>query len=93
MALKCLRQICGEIREKWNDVHNVVIHHRLGEVRVGESSIIIAISSPHRRDSIEAIHFTIDRIKAIVPIFKKEEYVEGDAQWKENIECSWSTTK
>lgn len=70
--------------------HDVFFCFRLGEVRIGESSIIIAVSSPHRKDSLEAVHFTIDRVKAIVPIFKKEEYENGDAQWKENAECSWS---
>lgn len=90
MALKCMRQICEEIKNKWHDVKNVIIHHRLGEVPVGESSIIIAVSSPHRQDALEAVHFAIDRIKAFVPIFKKEEYGNGEAQWKENEECCWS---
>lgn len=68
-------------------------HHfvyRLGEVPVGEASVVIAISSPHRKDSLEALHYAIDRLKQIVPIFKKEQYTEGDAQWKQNEECSWA---
>ena len=60
-------------------------------VPVGESSVVIAISSCHRRDSLEAVSHAIDALKARVPIWKREVYSEGEgaAQWKQNAECHW----
>ncbi|XKL62530.1 hypothetical protein PGB90_002363 [Kerria lacca] len=90
MALLIMETVCKEIKEKWSTVNNIVIYHRLGEVPIGKASVVIAVSSPHRQESLDAVHFAIDRIKAVVPIFKKEEYENGDVQWKENKECLWS---
>lgn len=56
------------------------------KVEIGESSIAIATSSPHRKEAIEATHFLIDTIKTCVPIFKKEIYEDGSTSWKENCE-------
>lgn len=56
-----------------------------------EKSVIIAISSPHRHDSLSAVQYAIDTLKSSVPVWKKEEYEEGTSEWKENKECSWST--
>ena len=58
-----------------------------------EGSVIIAISSPHRQQSLEAVQFAIDTVKAKVPVWKKEIYEEGagSPQWKENKECTWSS--
>jgi len=90
MAEKALLKVCGDVREKWS-VHGIAIHHRLGEVPVKESSVAIAISSEHRAESLQAVQFAIDKLKAHVPIWKKEVY-EGDApaQWKENQDCPWT---
>ncbi|XP_066274300.1 molybdopterin synthase catalytic subunit-like isoform X2 [Branchiostoma lanceolatum] len=90
MAETELRKICGQIRERWV-VENIAVFHRLGCVPITESSVIIAISSPHRRDGLDAVRYAIDTLKATVPIWKKELYEEGEASWKENKECSWST--
>ncbi|XP_065221772.1 molybdopterin synthase catalytic subunit 1 [Planococcus citri] len=90
MAIKMIRTVCEEILEKWTEIEHVAIHHRLGEVPVSEASVVIALSSPHRKDSLEALHYAIDRLKEIVPIFKKEHYQDGGAEWKQNAECSWS---
>jgi molybdopterin synthase catalytic subunit len=81
------RKLCVEIRSKW-DVCNIAILHRLGVVSVRESSVVIAISSAHRRESLEAVAYAIDELKARVPIWKKEQYAEPDnaAQWKANSE-------
>ena len=51
-----------------------------------ESSVEIAISSSHRRESLEAVHYAIDELKASVPIWKKEVYEDEGAAWKENVE-------
>ncbi|GBP24428.1 Molybdopterin synthase catalytic subunit [Eumeta japonica] len=91
MALKAMKNICNEIREKWPPVHGIVLHHRLGVVPVREASVVIAISSPHRTDSLEAVAFCIDRLKSTVPIWKKEIYESDPPAWKENPECAWSS--
>jgi molybdopterin synthase catalytic subunit len=89
MAEKELYKIAQQIRVKWPEVIKVALVHRIGKVEIGEASVIIAISSPHRVDSLEAVHYAIDEIKAVVPIWKKEIYEEGGA-WKENKECCHS---
>ena len=89
MALKKMDEVCREVRARWPEVANMAIHHRLGSVEPREASVIIAVASPHRRASLEAVSFTIDRLKATVPIWKKEVYADG-SQWKENKECDWA---
>ncbi|KAF7991992.1 hypothetical protein HCN44_010793, partial [Aphidius gifuensis] len=88
MALKKMNVICNEIREKWN-VFNIAIHHRIGDVPVGEISVVIAVSSVHRNESLKAVEYAIDRLKQTVPIWKKEIYKNQQAEWKENKECLW----
>lgn len=93
MALKTMNQICDEMRIHWPDIKNVGIHHRLGTVPVKEASVVIAVSSPHRNSSLEAVHFAIDELKKCVPVWKKEKYADGQgSEWKENKECTWSTS-
>jgi molybdopterin synthase catalytic subunit len=82
MALKKLRELCACIRGRWA-VENVYIAHRVGTVEVGETSVIIAVSSAHRAASLEATSWCIDELKATVPIWKKE-FFEGGEVWKEN---------
>jgi len=53
MARKQLLAVCGELRSKWADLHSIAIHHRLGLVEVTQASVVIAISSPHRKDAIQ----------------------------------------
>ncbi|XP_076165176.1 molybdenum cofactor synthesis 2B isoform X2 [Ptiloglossa arizonensis] len=91
MALKEMHKICAQIRSRWN-VHHIAIYHRLGEVAVSEISVVIAISSPHREESLKAVEYAIDTLKASVPIWKKEVYDTGDTEWKENRECAWSNS-
>ncbi|RZB40178.1 molybdopterin synthase catalytic subunit [Asbolus verrucosus] len=91
MGIRSLEKICEEIRERWQDVENIVIYHRLGIVPVKEASIVIAISSPHRSDAIQATEWCIDTVKKKVPIWKKEVYADSQPEWKENKECGWST--
>ena len=66
---------------------------RLGTVPVGEASVVIAISSEHRAESLEAVPFGIDALKKSVPIWKKELYDDGAGDWKANKECLWTSTK
>jgi len=89
MAEKELKKICSLIRTKWN-VIGIAIYHRIGVVPIGESSVIIVISSAHRHDSLEAVQFGIDELKATVPIWKKEVYEDNSHIWKENKECCFA---
>ena len=77
MACKIMRQIAGEVRARW-EVCAVAMHHRRGRLEIGEASVLIAVSSPHRREGIEACHYAIDRLKAIVPVWKKEVWADGE---------------
>lgn len=78
MAICKMRQIGDEIREKWADV-DVAIVHRVGHLEVGDCSVIIAVASPDRKAPFEACEYAIDRLKEIVPIWKKEVWEGGEA--------------
>jgi len=90
MARKQLLAVCRELRSKWADLHSIAIHHRLGLVEVKQASVVIAISSPHRKDAIQAVEHCIERLKALAPIWKKEVYSSGEGAWKANRECAWA---
>ena len=81
MAEKMIQKIIEEIRSKW-EVNKVAVSHRMGKMEVGEITVAIAVSSPHRKDSIPSCQYAIDRLKEIVPIWKKE-YAVGGASWVE----------
>ncbi|KAF0687081.1 Aste57867_21162 [Aphanomyces stellatus] len=89
MADKELKSICDAIRRQWPGVVGIAMLHRLGVVAVKEASVIIAVSSPHRRESLEAVAYAIDTLKARVPIWKLEKYEGDERMWKENAE--WRT--
>ncbi|XP_050544537.1 molybdopterin synthase catalytic subunit [Daktulosphaira vitifoliae] len=89
MALNQMKSIIGTTKEKWPEIANIAIHHRCGEVKVGEVGLVIAVSSPHSKESHDVVAFILNKIKTIVPIFKKEFYEEGGNQWKSNDNCSW----
>ena len=79
MAEKELERIAEEVSECW-PIARIAIVHRTGVVPIGEASVAIAASSGHRGDAFEAARFTIDRLKEVVPIWKKE-FFEGGAVW------------
>jgi molybdopterin synthase catalytic subunit len=81
MAKKKLQEIAAEIKGKWQ-LEEVAITHRLGRMEIGEITVVIAVSAAHRLPAFQACEYTIDRIKEIVPIWKKEFYEEGSA-WVE----------
>jgi molybdopterin synthase catalytic subunit len=74
-----MAQIGDEIRDRWGITH-VAIVHRVGSLTVGEASVVISVASAHRAAAFEACRYAIERIKEIVPIWKKEHYVDG-ASW------------
>jgi molybdopterin synthase catalytic subunit len=79
MAVPKMRQIGEEIRARW-PVDRVAIVHRVGRLSIGEASVAIAVSAPHRREALQACAYAIERLKEIVPIWKKEVWTDG-AEW------------
>ena len=78
MAEKKMAEIGAEVRARW-EVDTIGILHRVGRLEIGEISVLIAISSAHRKAALEACHYTIDRLKEIVPVWKKEVWTDGEA--------------
>ncbi|MEW6635415.1 MAG: molybdenum cofactor biosynthesis protein MoaE [Actinomycetota bacterium] len=76
MAERKLEEIGTEIKERW-DVRHVAIVHRVGRVDPGEASVAIVVASPHRGAAFEASRYAIERIKEIVPIWKREIWSDG----------------
>ena len=79
MADNKLAEIADEMRQRW-DVQEVAIGHRLGRLEIGDVSLVVAVASPHRAHAFKACQYAVDRIKQIVPIWKKE-YFEGGEVW------------
>jgi molybdopterin synthase catalytic subunit len=77
MALREMCRVAEGVRARWD--LPCAIAHRLGRVEIGESSVVIAVASPHRQVAFEACHWAIDELKATVPIWKKE--VAQDGMW------------
>ncbi len=80
MAEAKLAELEAQAREKWPLIH-VSIVHRLGRLGLGEASIAIAVSSPHRQAAFEAGKWLIDTIKEDVPIWKQENWADGTSEW------------
>lgn len=79
MALDKLEQVVQEITSRW-PVRAIAIQHRLGRLEIGEDAVIIAVSCAHRAEAFAACQYAIDRLKEIVPIWKKE-HGEGGEVW------------
>jgi len=79
MAEDVMAQLAAELEQRY-DLWAVVIHHRVGRVEIGEASVAIAVSAPHRQDALAACKDAIDTLKQTVPLWKKEVY-EGGEEW------------
>jgi molybdopterin synthase catalytic subunit len=86
MALGLMAEIESEARSRW-PLTDVRMVHRLGPMAVGEASVAVAVSSPHRPEAFAACRYAIDTLKAKVPIWKKEFYADGSV-WLQNAESS-----
>jgi molybdopterin synthase catalytic subunit len=80
MAEKKMEEIEAEVRRRW-PVGEVAMVHRVGRLAVGDISVAVAVSSPHRGDAFEACRFAIDTLKELVPIWKKENAPDGSGEW------------
>lgn len=75
-----LAAIAGDCRSRWPDLGRIALLHRVGPVPVGESSVVVAVSAPHRQEAFAAARHAIDTLKATVPIWKRETW-EGGSEW------------
>jgi molybdopterin synthase catalytic subunit len=80
MAEKKMTEIEEDVRSRW-PVGEIAIVHRLGHLELGDVSVAVAVSCPHRMQAFEACRHAIDRVKEIVPIWKKENWADGTAEW------------
>jgi molybdopterin synthase catalytic subunit len=80
MARNKLEQIEEETRSRW-PIGDIAMVHRLGHLEVGDVSVAVAVSCPHRAEAFAACRYAIDRLKQIVPIWKKENWADGRTEW------------
>jgi len=81
MAIKELQKIVSRAQEKW-PIRRVAVLHRVGKLQIGDIAVIVAVSTPHRKESFEACRYIIDTLKQTVPIWKKEIFDNGE-EWVE----------
>ncbi len=81
MAEDMLRQIGDEVRARWETIRDAAIVHRVGRLPVGETAVVIALSAAHRPEVFDALRYAIERLKEIVPVWKKEVWVDGE-EWR-----------
>ena len=87
MAESKMREIATMLRARWPGLRRIAIVHRIGRLEIGESSVMIAVSSPHRREAFEACHLAIDTLKETVPVWKKEHFEDGEVWVGLQSEC------
>ena len=87
MAEKKMAEIGDELKAQWGVV-DVAMIHRVGKLEIGEISVLIAVASPHRAEALAACQYAIDRLKEIVPIWKKEVGVGGES-WVEGPQAAY----
>ena len=85
MAESKMKEICRAARKAYG-VRKACALHRVGEVKIGEASVVLAFASPHRKDALSACAWAIDELKRVVPVWKQEVYADEDASWKANKE-------
>jgi molybdopterin synthase catalytic subunit len=80
MALKKMAELEEEARRRWPIIELALVH-RVGDLALGELSVVVAVSCPHRQESFEACRWLIDTLKQVVPIWKKEIWADGKEEW------------
>lgn len=81
LAVKALQELCLESLKMADGQARVYVAHTKGRLAVGEASVVIAVSTPHRKAAFDICEFMIDKLKERAPIWKNEHYVEGDDMW------------
>lgn len=82
MALRQMQNVVDQTKRRFPAVAEVGVWHRIGMLQIGEASLLVAVASPHRAEAFEACHWFVDRLKQVVPIWKKEHWT-GGAAWVE----------
>ena len=82
-VVRQLPALAADLGERWPDLCAVWLTHRVGEVGVGEPSVVVAVSAPHRAEAFEAAREGIERLKAEAAIWKKEHLAAGGERWRE----------
>ncbi len=80
MALKCLHDLDAEARRRW-PIEGLALVHRVGRLELGEISVVVAVSCPHRHQAFDACRWLIDALKESVPIWKRETWADGTEEW------------
>lgn len=83
MATKKMEMIEREAAERW-EIQQIAMVHRVGIVPPGEASVVIAVSSAHRDEAFKACRYLIDRLKEVVPIWKREYFADGTVEWSQH---------
>lgn len=81
LAQTTFREICEEAQDKWGKELYLALIHRMGTLQIGEISVAIVVSSPHRDECYQASRYLIENLKTRAPIWKKETYEDGETQW------------
>jgi molybdopterin synthase catalytic subunit len=84
LAERTLRELGTEIALRWPTITGVAIAHRVGRLEVGEPSVMVVVSAPHRREALDACAHGIERLKQTLPVWKKEVFEDGEV-WRENV--------
>lgn len=87
MAIAVFKDIAQKIRTSWQDINHIVIHHRIGHLKIGEISVLVAVGSPHRAEAFAACQLAIDTLKHNAPIWKKEHWQDGSSNWVSIAAC------
>ncbi|VEP18581.1 Molybdopterin synthase catalytic subunit [Hyella patelloides LEGE 07179] len=90
MAIAIFRSIAQQVRQQWQDVNKVIIHHRIGHLTIGEISVLVAVGCPHRGEAFAACQYAMDTLKYNAPIWKKEHNIVIDeATGEKTIVGTW----
>lgn len=82
MALRKMREVAELTKRRFPTISEIGVWHRIGTLEIGETSLLVAVASPHRAEAFEACHWAVDRVKEVVPVWKKEHW-RGGAAWVE----------
>jgi molybdopterin synthase catalytic subunit len=94
LCRKVFAEICGEARETIDPLARIALIHRLGKLKVGEASVLIVVTTPHRDEAYRTSRHVIEKLKTRAPIWKKETYDHGESEWLQgHALCSPPSTR
>lgn len=82
MAVPVLAQIAAEAQARW-PIGRIAMHHRVGTLAIGDTAVLVVVAAPHRHAAFEAANYLMDQLKVLAPIWKREHWADGEAQWRE----------